>query len=58
MSPVSAGGVQGALQIQMMKVANQQAQVAAQVVTDAMQATRQMQAAAAPGTGQRVDIRV
>lgn len=68
MSIGAAGGVQGALQIQMMKAAQQQQLVAAQSVADALQGARAIQAEAArsaasapsapPGQGQAVDIRV
>jgi hypothetical protein len=63
MSVGAAAGVQGTLQIQMMKAAQQQQMVAAQAVADALQNSRAIQAEAAraappPGQGQVVDVRV
>jgi hypothetical protein len=60
MSPVNATGVQGALQIKMMKAAQQSQLVGVQAVSDALAGAKAMQAQAAarPGTGSVVDLRV
>lgn len=59
MSPVTAGGVHGALQIKMMKAAQQSQMVAVQAVSDALESARAMGAAAPAGAGKGsvVDIR-